>query len=139
MATEIAEARRFLSQHHRGVLATRRRGGELQMSPVSPCVDDEGRVMITSRETAYKIKNLRRDDRASLCVFTDAFHGSVWIQIDGKAEILSLPQAMEPLIEWHRRVKGEHPDWSEYRRTMETQRRVLLRIVIERVGPENKG
>jgi len=136
---EITEAQKFLSQHHRGVLVTRKRDGGLQMSPVSPGVDDEGRVIITSRETAYKIKNLRRDSRASRCVFTDAFHGSGWIQINGRSEILSLPEALEPLIDWYRRVKGEHPDWAEYRRTMEKQRRVLLRIVIEGAGPDKKG
>ena len=136
---DIAEALKFLALHHRGVLATHRRGGGIQLSPVSPAVDAEGRVIITSRETAYKIKNLRRDPRASVCVFTDAFHGSGWVQIDGRAEILSLPEAMEPLVDWHRRVKGEHRDWNEYRRTMETQRRVLLRIYIEHAGPDRKG
>ena len=136
---DIAEAIKFLSQHHRGVLVTRRRDGGHQMSPVSPAVDADGRVIITSRETAYKIKNLRRDPRASLCVFTDAFHGLGWVQIDGRAEILSLPDAMEPLVDWHRRVKGEHRDWEEYRRTMVSQRRVLLRIHIERAGPDRKG
>jgi PPOX class probable F420-dependent enzyme len=136
---DIAAALKFLSQHHRGVLATRRQSGGIQLSPVSPAVDDAGRVIITSRETAYKIKNLRRDPRAALCVFTEAFHGSGWVQIDGRAEILSLPEAMEPLVDWHRRVKGEHRDWDEYRRTMESQRRVLLRIVIERAGPDQKG
>jgi PPOX class probable F420-dependent enzyme len=136
---DIAEAQRFLSMHHRGVLATRRRNGGLQMSPVSPGIDDEGRVLISSRETAYKIINLRRDPRASLCIFTDAFHGSQWIQINGRADILSLAEAMEPLIAWHRQIKGEHDDWSDYRRTMEKQRRVALRIVIESAGPDKKG
>ncbi|HEY2988330.1 MAG TPA: PPOX class F420-dependent oxidoreductase [Candidatus Binatia bacterium] len=136
---DISEAQSFLSQHHRGVLATRRRDGSLQMSPVSPGVDQEGRVIITSRETAYKIKNLRRDPRASLCVFTDGFHGSGWVQINGRADILSLPEAMEPLIAWWRQVKGEHADWAEYRRTMEKQRRVMLQIVIESAGPDRKG
>lgn len=136
---DTAEARKFLLEHHRGVLATRRRDGRVQMSPVSPGVDDAGRVIITSRETAYKVKNLRRDPRASLCVFPDAFHGSGWIQLDGRAEILSLPEAMEPLGDWHRRVKGEHPDWSEYRRTMEKQLRVLVRIVVESAGPDRRG
>jgi PPOX class probable F420-dependent enzyme len=135
----IAKAIGFISQHHRGVLVTRRAAGGLQMSPVSPGIDADGRVIITSRETAYKIKNLRRDPRASLCVFTDAFHGSGWVQIDGRAEILSLPDAMEPLVDWHRRVKGEHRDWEEYRRAMVQQRRVLLRIHIERAGPDVKG
>jgi PPOX class probable F420-dependent enzyme len=136
---DITEALKFLAQHHRGVLSTRRRSGAIQMSPVSPGVDADGRVIITSRETAYKILNLRRDPRASLCVFTDAFHGLGWVQIDGRAEILSLPDAMEPLVDWHRRVKGEHRDWSEYRKTMEAQRRVLLRITVERAGPDRKG
>ncbi|MGH7767936.1 MAG: PPOX class F420-dependent oxidoreductase [Candidatus Binatia bacterium] len=136
---DIAEAQKFLAQHHRGVLVTRKRDGGLQMSPVSPAIDDEGRVLISSRETAYKIINLRRDPRASLCVFTDAFHGSQWIQINGGADILSMPEAMAPLIDWHRQVKGEHADWSEYRRTMEKQRRVALRIVIESAGPDKKG
>ena len=136
---DIAEARRFLSQHHRGVLVTRKRDGGLQMSPVSPAIDEAGRVIITTRETAYKTKNLRRDPRVSLCIFADAFHGSNWIQINGSAQIVSLPKAMEPLIDWHRRVKGEHPDWAEYRQTMEKQRRVLLRITIESAGPDRKG
>lgn len=136
---DAGEALNFIAQHRRGVLATRRRSGSIQLSPVSPGVDAAGRVIITSRETAYKVKNLRRDPRASLCVFTDAFHGLGWVQIDGRAEILSLPEAMEPLIDWQRRVKGEHRDWEEYRRTMETQRRVLLRIVVEHAGPDKKG
>lgn len=136
---DAGEALKFITQHRRGVLATRRGSGGIQLSPVSPGVDAAGRVIITSRETAYKIKNLRRDPRASLCVFTDAFHGLGWVQIDGRAEILSLPEAMEPLIDWQRRVKGEHRDWDEYRRTMEAQRRVLLRIVVEHAGPDKKG
>ena len=136
---QIAEAQSFLSKHHRGVLVTRKRDGSLQMSPVSPGIDAEGRVIITTRETAYKTKNIRRDPRVSLCVFTDAFHGSNWIQINGRAEIVSLPEAMEPLIDWHRRVKGEHPNWADYRQTMEKQRRLLVRIAIESAGPDRKG
>ena len=128
-----------MSKHHRGVLVTRKRNGGLQMSPVSPGIDGEGRVIITTRETAYKTKHLRRDPRVSLCVFADAFHGSNWIQINGRAEIVSLPEAMEPLIDWHRRVKGEHTNWAEYRETMERERRVLVRIAIESAGPDRKG
>lgn len=136
---DIAEAQNFLSKHHQGVLVTRRRDGNLQMSPVSPAIDDNGRVFISSRETAFKIKNLRRDPRASLCVFTEAFHGLGWIQVNGKAEVISLPEAMEFLMDWHRRVKGEHPNWEDYRKTMEKQRRVILRINIESAGPDQKG
>jgi len=135
----IAEAQNFLSKHHQGVLATRRRDGNLQMSPVSPAIDANGRVIISSRETAFKIKNLRRDPRASLCVFTEAFHGLGWVQVNGKAEVISLHQAMELLMDWHRRVKGEHQNWDDYKKTMEKQRRVVLRIEIESAGPEEKG
>ncbi len=109
------------------------------MQPVSPAIDEEGRVIISSRETAYKSKNIRRDSRVSHYEFTDAFHGSSWIQINGKAEVLSLPKAMEPLVDWNRRVKGEHSNWSEYRETMKRQRRVLIRITIESAGPDRKG
>ncbi len=136
---DIVEAQEFISKHHRGVLATRRRDGSLQMSPVSPAVDAEGRVIISSRETAYKVKNLRRDPRSSLCVFTDGFHALGWIQINGMAEILSLPEAMEHLLDWYRRVKGEHPNWDDYNKAMEKQLRVILRINIESAGPDLKG
>lgn len=136
---DLSEAQNFLINHHRGVLVTRKRDGCLQMSPVSPSVDAQGRVIISTRETAYKTKNIRRDPRVSLCEFTDAFHGSSWIQINGTAEVLSLPEAMEPLVDWNRRVKGEHSNWSDYRETMKRQRRVLIRIRIESAGPDRKG
>jgi len=109
------------------------------MSPVSPSIDGEGRVIISTRETAYKTKNIRRDPRVSLCAFTDAFHGSLWTQINGGAEVISLPEAMELLIDWHRRVKGEHRNWAEYRQRMEKERRVLVRVTIESVGPDRRG
>jgi PPOX class probable F420-dependent enzyme len=136
---DISDAQRFLSEHHQGVLLTRKRDGSPQMSLVSPAVDDAGHAIISTRETAYKTKNIRRDPRVSLCVFTEAFHGSKWVQIDGRAEVVSLPQAMEPLVDWHRRVKGEHPTWAVYRQTMERERRVLLRIAIDSVGPQRRG
>jgi PPOX class probable F420-dependent enzyme len=136
---DLEEARKFLAVHHNAVLATHRRDGGLQMSPVTVGIDSHGRAIVSSRETAYKTRNLRRDTRASLCVFADAFHGSIWIQINGTAQILSLPEAMEPLVDFYRRVKGEHSDWSEYRQTMERQRRVLIRVAIESVGPDRKG
>lgn len=135
---DVGEARKFLMEHHGGVLVTFRRDGSLQLSPVSPGVDAEGRVIITTRETAYKTRNIRRDSRVSLCVFTEAFHGA-WVRIDGRGSVLSLPEAMEPLVDWHRRVKGEHADWSVYRKTMEEQKRVLIRISIERAGPDRRG
>ncbi len=135
---DIAEALDFVRTNHRGILLTHRSGGSPQMSPIAAGVDDEGRVEVSSRETAYKVKNLRRDPRASLCMFTDGWYGK-WIQIDGTATILSLPEAMEPLVEYYRRVAGEHPDWDEYRAAMEQERRVLIKITPERAGPDRSG
>lgn len=135
---DIAEAQQFLRENECAVLATWRRDGRVQMSPITVGLDAEGRAVISSRETAYKVKNLRRDPRASVCVLVDEFTGP-WVQIEGTAEILSLPEAMEPLVEYYRLVAGEHPDWDDYRRAMERDRRVLIRLTIESAGPDRKG
>lgn len=135
---DIREAQAFLQSHSCGVLATRRRDGQPQLSPVTVGIDTAGRALVSSREAAYKVRNIRRDPRVSLCVFVDTFYGE-WIQVDGVAEVVALPEAMEPLVEYYRQLEGEHPDWEDYRRAMERDRRVLLRITIERAGPERKG
>ena len=135
---DIAEAQEFLRTNHRGVLVTRRSDGRPQMSPVMAAVDDEGRVQISTRQTAIKTANLRRDPAASLCVIADSFFGD-WVQVDGRAEIVSLPEAMELLVDYYRRISGEHPDWGEYRAAMEREQRVLLRLTIERAGPDRRG
>jgi PPOX class probable F420-dependent enzyme len=135
---EPAQAWEFLRGNHRAVLATSRSDGRPQLSPVTCGVDGTGRVLISTRETAVKTRNLRRDPRASLCVFTDRFFGP-WVQVEGEAEIVSLPAAMEGLVEYYRLVGGEHPDWDEYRAAMTTERRCLLRIEITRAGPDISG
>jgi PPOX class probable F420-dependent enzyme len=135
---DLAEARKFLNAHHRAVLTTWRRDGRVQLSPITVGIDAEGRAIVSSRETAYKTKNLRRDGRASLCVFVDGFYGP-WVQVDGMAEVVSLPQAMELLVDYYRRVAGEHADWDDYRRAMEREKRVLIRITMESAGPDRKG
>jgi PPOX class probable F420-dependent enzyme len=135
---DIEEARAFLSRNHRAVLATSRRDGRPQLSPVSAGLDGEGRVVISSRESAYKVGNARRDPKVSLCVLNDGFFGQ-WAQVDGTAEIVSLPEAMEPLVEYYRGISGEHPDWDDYRAAMERDRRVIIRIEIERAGPAREG
>ncbi len=111
---DVATALDFIREHPRGVLATIRRDGRPQMSPVVAAVDADGSVTVSSRETAVKVKNLRRDPRASYCALGDGFFGD-WVQVDGIAEILSLPDAMEPLVEYYRALSGEHPDWDDYR------------------------
>jgi PPOX class probable F420-dependent enzyme len=135
---DLTQAQQFLTEHHRAVLATRRSDGRIQMSPVTVGLDAEGRALVSSRETAYKTKNLRRDPHASLCVFVDGFFGP-WVQVDGTAEVVSLPAAMELLVDYYRCVAGEHPNWDEYRQAMERDRRVLIRLSIDRAGPDRQG
>jgi len=132
-----ATALEFVAHHHRAVLATRRADGSPQLSPVAAAVDGDT-VVVSSRETAMKTKNLRRRPRASLLVFTDGFYGD-WVQVDGSVEVVSLPGAMDGLVAYYRAVAGEHPDWDEYRSAMEQERRVLLRITVERAGPDIAG
>ena len=132
------QAADFLRAHHRAVLATSRADGRPQLSPVLCVADDAGRVLISTRETAVKTGNLRRDPHASLCVFTDGFFGE-WVQAEGDAEIISLPDAMDLLIDYYRRVAGEHSDWADYRAAMVRDQRVIVRITLTRAGPDVSG
>jgi len=132
------QARDFLRANHRAVVATSRADGRPQLSPVTCGLDEAGRVIISTRETAVKTGNLRRNPLASLCVFTDGFFGP-WVQVEGKAEIISLPEAMEFLVEYYRLLSGEHPDWADYRAAMVRDRRCLIRIEITRAGPDISG
>jgi PPOX class probable F420-dependent enzyme len=124
----------FIRKQHRAVLATYRRDGQVQMSPVAVAVDEESRVVISTREGAMKTRNLRRNPRASVCALSERFFGA-WYTVEGNVEILQLPDAMEPLVDYYRRVSGEHPDWNEYREAMVREGRVLLRITVDRSGP----
>ena len=135
----ISTAREFLARHHWGVLTTRRKNGSLQMSPVTVGIDAAGRAIISSRETAYKVNNLRRDRRAAVCAFTNEFHGEGWVQINGSAEILSLPEAIETLVYLERQAKGENRDWPSFHQRMTREKRVIIRISIDDVGPKRRG
>ncbi|MGO8876396.1 MAG: PPOX class F420-dependent oxidoreductase [Acidimicrobiales bacterium] len=133
---EIERAREFLRHNHRAVLHTFRRDGSPQLSPVACSIDDSGRAVVSTSETSAKARNARRDERISLCVFQDSFFGD-WVQIDGSAEVISLPDAMDGLIAYYRSIGGEHPDWDEYRNAMVTEQRVLIAVTIERAGPDS--
>jgi PPOX class probable F420-dependent enzyme len=135
---EIDDALAFIRQEHEAVMLTYRRDGAPQLSPVACNVDADGRIVVSTRETALKTKNLRRDPRVSLCVLSSGFYGS-WIQVDGTADVVSLPDAMEPLVEYYRTTAGEHPDWDDYRAAMEREQRVIVRITPERAGPDRSG
>jgi PPOX class probable F420-dependent enzyme len=135
---DLDAARDFVRNNHRAVFTTRRANGDPQLSPVVCAVDIGGRVAVSTRETALKVKNIRRDPRVSLCVLNDRFFGD-WIQVDGIAEVVSLPEAMDLLVEYYRSLAGEHPDWDEYRGAMERERRVLVRVELQRAGPDRSG
>jgi len=132
------EARAFLANNHNAVLATYRRDGRPQLSVVGATVDEQGRVIISTRQTAIKTKNLRRDPRVSVIVMSPGFYGE-WAQVEGTAEIVEQPEAIELLVDYYRRMAGEHDNWDEYRAAMVEERRVLVRFEIERAGPNVSG
>ena len=136
---DTAAAREFIRRNHHGVLATRKKDDGVQMSPITPGLDEAGRVIISSRETAYKVNNLRRDPRAAVCVFAPSFHGEGWVQVSGSAEILSLPEALDSLIYLYRQAYGEHKSWDDFRLRMDREHRVIIRITLESVGPRVRG
>ncbi len=128
MPMEIDRAAEFLKNNHWGVLATRRKDGQLQMSPITVGLDSRGHAIISSRETAYKVNNLRRDPRASR-----------WVQVNGSAEIISLPRALDTLVHLQRQAYGEHKSWPQFHERMVREKRVIIRITIESVGPKVRG
>ena len=135
---DVAAAREFLKTNHRAVMATKKANGDPQLSPVTVGIGESGRAMISTRETAMKVKNLERHPRLWLAVFTDRFFGD-WVQIEGSVEIVRMPDALDLLVDYYRRVSGEHPDWDDYRTAMQDQRRVMLLVDLEKVGPSVSG
>jgi PPOX class probable F420-dependent enzyme len=133
-----AQLLEFLRPRHHAVLLTTRRDGRPQASPNTCGVDAEGRIVISTYPERAKVRNIRRDPRVSVCVLSDDF-GGAWVQADGTAEVLDLPEALEPLVEYFRVISGEHPDWDEYRRAMREQGKSLIRVTIESWGPIATG
>ncbi|WP_029109063.1 PPOX class F420-dependent oxidoreductase [Mycobacterium sp. URHD0025] len=128
----------FVRPRHHMVLTTFRADGSLQTSPVTGGVDAEGRIVIASYPQRAKSANLRRTPRASVTVLSDEFNGP-YVQVDGDAEVIGLPDAVEPLVDYFRAVAGEHSDWDEYRQAMVEQRKCLIRITPTRWGPVATG
>jgi PPOX class probable F420-dependent enzyme len=128
----------FLRPRHHAVLLTRRRDGGAQLSPVTCGVDGEGRIVVSTYPQRAKVANARREPSVSMCVLSADFDGP-WVQVDGQAEVLDLPEALDPLVEYFRSISGEHPDWEEYRRAMTRQGKSLLRVTITGWGPIATG
>lgn len=128
----------FARSRHHAVLLTRRRDGSPQASPVTCGVDSEGRFVVSTYPERAKTTNARRDPLVSLVVLSDDWDGP-WVQVDGTAEVLDMPAAIEPLVEYFRSISGEHPDWEEYREAMRRQGKSLIRVTPQRWGPVATG
>lgn len=128
----------FVRPRHHMVLTTFRRDGSPQSSPVTGGVDEHGRIVVSSYPQRAKSANLRRDPRASVTVLSDDFNGP-YVQVDGAAEVIALPDAVEPLVDYYRAIAGEHPDWAEYRQAMADQGKCLIRITPDTWGPVATG
>jgi len=128
----------FLRPRHHAILMTTRKDGRPQASPNTCGVDTEGRIVISTYPERAKAYNVRRNPKTSVLVLSDDF-GGAWVQVDGAAEVLDLPEALEPLVEYFRVISGEHPDWDEYRQAMRDQGKSLIRITIDRWGPIATG
>jgi PPOX class probable F420-dependent enzyme len=128
----------FVRPRHRVVLTTLQASGEPQMSPVTAGVDEAGRIVVSTYPERAKAVNLRRDPRASVLVLSDEWNGP-WVQVHGTAEVLDLPEALEPLVDYYRSISGEHPDWDEYRDAMRRQGKSLIRLTPTRWGPIATG
>jgi PPOX class probable F420-dependent enzyme len=128
----------FVRPRHHMIVITRRADGSPQASPVTGGVDATGRIVVSTYPERAKARNARRDPRCSVLVLSDDF-GGAWVHVDGDAEVLDLPDALEPLVDYYRAIAGEHPDWEEYRAAMTQQRKALLRITPTRWGPIATG
>jgi PPOX class probable F420-dependent enzyme len=134
-ANALAE---FIRPRHRAILVTTRADGRPQLSPVACGLDTAGRIVVSSYPNRAKSHNARRDPAVSVCVLSDTWDGP-YVQVDGTAEVLDLPEALEPLVEYYRVISGEHPDWDEYREAMAQQGKCLIRVTIQRWGPIATG
>jgi PPOX class probable F420-dependent enzyme len=134
-AAALAE---FIRPRHHAILVTTKADGGPQLSPVTCGLDTSGRIVISTYPSRAKARNARRDPKVSVCVLSDDWDGA-WVQVDGTAEVLELPDAVEPLVEYFRVISGEHPDWDEYREAMRRQGKCLIRVTIDSWGPIATG
>ncbi|RMI41737.1 PPOX class F420-dependent oxidoreductase [Streptomyces triticirhizae] len=128
----------FVRARHRAILLTRRTDGSPQGSPLTCGVDDSGRIVMSTYPERAKARNAKRDPEVSVLVLSDEWDGP-WVQVDGTAEVLDVPEAVEPLVEYYRNIAGEHPDWAEYRQAMVRQGKSLIRVTPTRWGPVATG
>ena len=134
---EIGTGLDYVRDNSRAVLATRSRHGSPQMSPVTLAVV-HATIVMSTRETAVKTRNIRRDPIVWICVFPDKWLGR-WVQLQCRGEVVSLPEALDHLVEYYRTLSGDHPDWDDYKRAMNEDQRCVVRFEIEAAGPDFHG
>ncbi|SDG80953.1 PPOX class F420-dependent oxidoreductase [Pseudonocardia oroxyli] len=128
----------FLRPRHRAVLITTRADGRPQSSPVTCGVDAEGRIVVSTYPGRAKTRNVRRNPQVALCVLSDDWDGP-YVHVDGTAEVLDMPEALDGLVDYYRGIAGEHPDWAEYREAMARQGKSLIRVTPDDWGPVATG
>ncbi len=142
LATEdnvsLLELLDFIRPRHKWIMTTVRSDGRPQISPVTGGVNEAGQLVVSTYPERDKVHNLRRNDAVTLCVMSDEFGGS-WVQVDGQASIIDMPEALDALVDYYQCVAGEHPNWDEYRAAMERQGKCVIAIDIERWGPVARG
>lgn len=126
----------LLAAGHRGVLATLKRDGRPQLSTVDYAYDSAAQMIrLSTTEDRAKVRNLRRDPRASFLVSRAG--GAQFAVAEGTAELSATAAdpgdaAVEELVRLYRDVQGEHPDWPDYRAAMVADRRLVVRVHVER-------
>lgn len=128
----------FVRDKHRWVLATTRSDGRPQMSLVSGGMLTDGRLAISTYPSRVKARNARRNPDVSVAVMGNEFDGA-WVQIDGTATVVDLPEASDLFVEYFRSISGEHPDWDDYRQAMADQGKCLIVIEPSRWSPVSTG
>jgi len=127
----------LIAQAHGGALVALKRDGRPQLSNVSHTYDPATRLLrISTTADRAKVANLRRDPRASYYVTRP--DQRAYAVAEGTVDLT--PVAAEPgdatvdeLVEVYRLILGEHPDWDEYRAAMVADRRLVVRLTVERV------
>lgn len=133
-----AELLDFIRPRHNLLLATTRLDGRPQLSPVTGGVNPDGLIVISSYPQRAKVFNVERNPLVSVCVMSDDWNGP-WVQVDGTADVVHMPEAEDGLVEYFRCISGEHSDWDDYRRAMRLQNKSLIQVTPTRWGPIATG
>jgi PPOX class probable F420-dependent enzyme len=128
---EISNALTYAREHSRGVLVTIKSDGRPQLSNVLYAVSDDGVINISVTANRAKTVNARRDPRVSLHITAEDFWS--YVVLEGNAELGPIARMLddegaEEMVAYYRSLRGEHPDWDEYRRVQVEEQRQVLRI-----------